>query len=363
MRLWGLLLVPLAATAPALDVRVEQSTAHGTLVDPLSMNLTVTLTDRSTGQPPDPAFDLFAFATAGAEKTTTFPCALDRANDPAAPLGRYSCTVIVDHGGSWEFRAVVNKKRSGPKDPVVSVAQGAATIEVSGSAAPVNRPAQGRGIKGRPWEIFVLWVHSAFAAAWFAGVALLLALGVPGARRLVSGRGLHRLEERFDLLLKGTAAAAALTVGSGTYLLLQQTAYKTPFSPSAVHGVFSLPYGRPYFLALGTKLALYAVMLAATVPVVREAGRQLRVASAPAPATEHRPGRDPWASAPTPSGRTLVADMPVIAPSRVPSPESRSGPVAARVGAVVIGAGGLGLWVCVTLLKYFHELVEASRLR
>src|SRR2546429_7724993 len=104
---------------------------------------------------------------------------------------------------------------------------------------------------------------------------------VPAVRRRVSALGLHRMEERFDLLVRGTWATAALTVASGTYLLLKQTAYKTPFSPSAVRGAFMLPYGRPYFLALFTKLALYALMLAGSVPLIREAHRQLRSGSGP----------------------------------------------------------------------------------
>lgn len=328
MRFWALLLVPLAATAPALDVRVEQSTAHGTIVDPLSVNLTVTLTDRGTGQPPASAYDLFAFATAGSEKSITYPCALDRANDPAAPLGRYSCTVIVDHGGAWEFQAVVNQRRLGPKDPVTTLAQGKTTIEVAAGAVPVSRPSQGRGIKGRTWEVLVLWGHSAFAAIWLGCAALLAALAVPAARRRVSALGIHRLEERFELLVKGMWATAALIVASGTYLLLKQTAYKTPFSPSAVHGVFMLPYGRPYFLTLATKLVLYGLMLVGSVALQREAGRQLR--SSTGTVTGQPPARDPWAPPAT---------------------------------ALVVAAGSTGIWMCVTLLKYFHELIEASRLR
>jgi hypothetical protein len=244
------------------------------------------------------------------------------------------------------------------------LAQGKTTIEVSGSAVPVSRPNAGRGIKGRVWEVLVLWGHSAAAAAWLAFIALFAALALPAARRRISEVGLYHLEERFDLLLKGTWTAAGLTVASGTYLLLKQTAYKTPFSPSAVHGVFALPYARPYFLALGTKLALYTLMIGASLPLIREARRQLCTGASTVTKSPSAP--DPWAATPQApaTGRTLVAAAPpvVAAPAR---PASGRGPgrMGARLGALVVAGGGVGLWICVTLLKYFHELVEASRLR
>jgi hypothetical protein len=32
-----------------------------------------------------------------------------------------------------------------------------------------------------------------------------------------------------------------------------------------------------------------------------------------------------------------------------------------RAAGVTVAGGGVAIWICVTLLKYFHELVEASR--
>jgi hypothetical protein len=40
---------------------------------------------------------------------------------------------------------------------------------------------------------------------------------------------------------------------------------------------------------------------------------------------------------------------------------SRTAPGLVRLSAIVTGIGGTTILVCVTLLKYFHELVEASR--
>jgi len=36
-------------------------------------------------------------------------------------------------------------------------------------------------------------------------------------------------------------------------------------------------------------------------------------------------------------------------------------PGAVRLAAVTVLAGGAGVWVCVTILKYLHELIEAAR--
>ena len=36
-------------------------------------------------------------------------------------------------------------------------------------------------------------------------------------------------------------------------------------------------------------------------------------------------------------------------------------PGAARLATAVVVAGGAGVWLCVTILKYLHELIEAAR--
>jgi hypothetical protein len=182
-------------------------------------------------------------------------------------------------------------------------------------------------VRGRTGEVALLWAHSGAALTWFACVALLAVLARPGARRLLSAPALHRLEEQLGSLLKATAAATAVTLGSGIYLWLKQTAYQAPFSASAAHGVFTLPYAKPYFLALWTKVGLYGLMAVATIPIVRAARLGLRLSDGPG---------------------TRVA------------PASAA---AVRFASLVVAVGAVGTWVCVTLLKYFHELVEAARLR
>jgi hypothetical protein len=36
-------------------------------------------------------------------------------------------------------------------------------------------------------------------------------------------------------------------------------------------------------------------------------------------------------------------------------------PGAARLAVAVVAGGGAGVWLCVTILKYLHELIEAAR--
>src|SRR5207244_48112 len=71
------------------------------------------------------------------------------------------------------------------------------------------------------------------AVAWFACVALLMALALPGGRRWLSPAACHRLERGLDQIVKATAVTTGLVLSSGLYLTLKQTAYKTPLSSRA----------------------------------------------------------------------------------------------------------------------------------
>ncbi len=320
----ALLALGMAATpvslqaAPALDIRIERDARPGALSSALAVNLKVTVTEQGTGAAPADSFEVYAFAEppAGAA-TEIFPCAQEHDNSPEVPRGIYLCTVLVDHGGRWQFHSVVNELRANPAtQPVVRgrVAQNfdIATAEIA-ARIDVN------GVKGRFIEVALLWGHAAAAAAWLLAAALVAVLALPTLRRRLSTFGLHRLEDRFDVLAKTLWTATAVLVATGTYLLVNQTAYDTPFSSARLDAVFRLPYGRPYFLALAVKLAVYAVMLAASFALLREARRQLRVGDA------------------------------------------ATVPATVRLGATAMVGGTLALSLSITLLKYFHELIEATR--
>jgi len=368
-----------AATAQTdtLDVRIDRDLTPRTLVAAdLSVNLVVTITEHQTGSPPADRFEVVAFATNGqAEKTITYPCGQIRDNDPHTAPGVYACTVIVDHGGLWTFQVVINRPRIDKRQAPITLAQAKADYDIRGGTLGNARNPTAKRVKGRFGEVVILWAHSAAAALWLACLAFVALLVHPGARRRLSTTGLRRFEDRLDVVLKSLWTATVLTIGSGVYLMLKQTAYKTPFSSSAVRGVFALPYGKPYFLSLATKLGLYASMLVAAVVLAREARRQLRLgfdpSATPAPGGRRaRPAEiSPWDDpdrlrAGSGAGQTLVKTRPEtdVAVAEAALEIERRAPLGVRLATVVIGFGGVGIWICVTLLKYFHELVEAARL-
>jgi hypothetical protein len=339
-----------APTKPDLDIKIEPDTRPRALIAAgLSVVYTVTVTDKATGQPVD-RYVVFAQATnRDGEKSISFACGHTNDVDPRTPPGVYYCTVILDHGGEWTFVATVSDKGGSTETPV-PVAQASVPFELA-SNQTVSDEVPGTGLSASAWDIGVLFAHSSVAILWFLCVALLVALALPRARRYVSTLGRHRLERRLDLLVKATWVTTGLVLGSGTYLTLNQTAYKAPFSSSAAEAVFKLPYGKPYFLALGTKIALYLLMAAATIPLVRGAQRRLLV-------TEPAPARADTA-APGAEGGAVAVQVRTAVPATTEQEMPARRSIVVAVG--VIAGGAVGIAVCVTVLKYLHELIESAR--
>ncbi len=184
-------------------------------------------------------------------------------------------------------------------------------------------------------------------------MALLCALALPGARRFLSTAGCHHLERRLDLIVKGTWVTTGLVLGSGTYLTLTQTAYDAPFSTAEVDAVFALPYGKPYFLSPGGEDR--------SLPPHGGGRRPARAGGEAADALQCSAPRSSLAGArPGPAdarGGGGVATAVRAVPPRVA--ERGVGP--ASLSATVVLAGGVGIAVCVTILKYLHELIESAR--
>jgi hypothetical protein len=348
-----------AQTDTNLDIKIEPDARPRALMAAgLSVVYTVTVTDKATGQPVD-RYVVFAHATNRAgEKSIAFACGHTNDVDPRTPPGVYYCTVILDHGGEWTFVAVVSDK-SGDADSPVPVAQASVPFELASNQV-VTDEVPGSELSASAWDIGVLFSHTSVAIAWFLCVVLLVALSLPRARRLLSTIGLHRLERRFDLLVKATWVTTGLVLGSGTYLTLNQTAYATPFSSSSIEAVFKLPYARPYFLALAIKITLYVVMAAATFPLIRGAQRRMLVSNDTPPTPE-----GPLLDDALPARGGVVCDvrtesvrteLPAIVLAQ-PAPRHR----APAVAAGVIAVGGAGIALCVTILKYLHELIESAR--
>jgi hypothetical protein len=327
---WVVALVALTAAAPDasaqatpdLDIRLERDPRPGALSSALAVYLKVIVAERDTGAVPITDFEVYAFGESPAgTRTEIFPCAQEHDNSPEVPRGTYVCTVLVSHGGRWRFHGVVNEFRANPDDPPVALGRIANefNIDTTEVAAGVNTEA----VRGRAIEVALLWGHTGAAGVWLMITALISLLAVPTLRQRLSPLGLHRLENRFDLIVKSSWTATGVLVASGIYLLLNQTAYDTPFSSAGMNAVVRLPYGKAYFLTLVAKLTLYSVMVAASAILLREARRRLRADAAVVPVAN------------TPAG--------------------------VRLGAIVLIGGTAGLSLSITLLKYFHELIEATR--
>jgi hypothetical protein len=359
-----------AASDPPIDVRVEENRTVPRRI-PQYVPVTITIVDHATRAAPSDDYNVYALAQSPAgEQTQTSSCGQRSDNNPGVPKGIYDCTVIVDHGGTWTVLGVVKDVPVGT-EPGRQIAKATTEVTVDAGALAGKAP-KAIDVKGRVTDVTMLWVHSVFASLWFAAVGALGLLAFPGLRQRLSPLGVHRIEDRLGTLTRALFGTTLLVVGTGIYLLVKETAYKTPWSPGAARGVFRLPYGQPYFLALAVKLAAYAVMVAASVAVSREAIRRstLRlgdVTTGPAPSGPRRaaPDRSPWDDLPPPrrSGGTLVGERTeTVARESQPVPPVRyDASLLLRAAGLTVAAGGVVIWICVTLLKYFHELVEASR--
>ena len=342
--------------APDLDVRVERDASTQASFTELAVYHRITLIDKTTGQPPKAGFEVFAQAALpdGKDQTLAYECEEMYLNDPKIPPRVYRCPLFVDHGGTWNLTVIVNKQRADPKQTPVPVAKASASFQLDTKDVYTGDPNK-KVIRGKFAEVFALSGHEFSAAIWFFCVLALAALVFPAFRRNLSPAALYRLERHLDLIVKLTFAATGVVIASGVYLMVNQTAYKTPFSKSAIDGVFALPFGKPYFVTLAVKLTIYALMVVASLPLIRGAQRNLRLYSEAVPAA---PGLwSPKAGAAVAGGGVATA-VETAAPDR---PTERTATLPALIGTLVVLFGLPSILVCVTLLKYFHELVEASR--
>jgi hypothetical protein len=334
----------------------------------------VIVTDRKTGEPPEVNYGVFLTYQFGDDESTltdptAAPCLqVHYTSSPEIPKGVYRCTAIVDHPGTYRFFAYVNKaavigtlgKRLGEATASYDIDK--ATEHVDG----------GRGLKyvveGRLFEVFLLQSHVAAASLWLVLAVVMAFLAVPRLRRMMSVLTLHTLEVRRGFLQSTMWAAFAVTLGSGIYLLRTQTAYPAPFSVAKWDAVTTLPYAQTYFTALYVKILLFLLMGGATVVLVMEANRRAQM-SDDADGLELESDDEFWermkfrdveadpadvavaGAAPEPAAGTAVQAKPRAAAAGV-SPRT----LWACLGVVLGGLAAVG--VCVTLLKYCHELIE-----
>jgi hypothetical protein len=140
--------------------------------------------------------------------------------------------------------------------------------------------------------------------------------------------------------------------------MINSVAYRVPLSPDQVSRLFRLPYAQPYYLSLAVKLAAYAVMIGATVPLIAEARRRAAVDGDTVSLPDDDPS--PWVNPEKPGPvavRTKQAVSLETDRTSQAQPDGRG-----RVPVAIMVAGGAVIITAVTLLKYFHLLGELSRL-
>jgi hypothetical protein len=362
---------PAAAQTPSqVQVRVERADKVGQT--PLWVPVRVTVTE-SDGKPLSVDHLVFAAArNSRGDEAGPFTLGPLEVNDPNS-RGVHQGFVIVPYGGPWTITAVAKTSNADPKVASTVLGRGNAELTVD---APVGAGAAGgtgttgaTKPKSEPLGVAVLWLHSTVAVGWGVVVALLALLALPVGRRFLSDYGTNLLDGHLDKIARAAWWLTGLVVGTGIYNLVKSVAYRVPLSPDQASRLFRLPYAEAYYLALGVKLAAYAVMIGATIPLIAEARRRAAVDDAESVVSlpeDHSPWENPEqppADSPTGGGRVALRSKRATATlddgwaTATPPSGGR-----ARLPVAIMVVGGAVIMAAVTLLKYFHLLGELSRL-
>ena len=357
---------PAAADTPS-DVRVRVERADKAGQTPLWVPVRVTVTEGDGARPLSVDHLVFAAArNSRGDEAGPFTLGPLEANDPAA-RGVHQGFVIVPYGGPWTITALAKTAHVDPGVASAVLGRGSAEMAVDAPvAASAALAAAGGGSESEPLGVAVLWLHTMVSVGWSIAIALLALLALPAGRRFLSDYGTNLLDGHRNMIARAAWWMTGLVVGTGIYNLVESVAYRVPLSPEQARRLFRLPYAQPYYLALGVKLAVYAVMIGATIPLIAEARRRAAIDEADVVSVADD-DPSPWESPDRPqgvkpSGRVALRSK----PADVAVGESRGGPPRsdgrARVPVAIMVAGGAVIVTAVTLLKYFHLLGELSRL-
>ena len=370
MRRFALLLFAVAAIAtPSVaraaetpsNVRVQIDRSDKTGQTVLWIPVRVTVTEGDGARPLSVDHLVFAAArNSRGDEAGPFNLGPLEANDPNAK-GIHQGFVIVPYGGPWTITAVA--KTAQPDENARTVlGRGSAEMTVdapvaaggTGSATGGNRP------KSEPLGVAVLWLHTLVAIGWGIAIALLALMALPAGRRYLSEHGGNQLDGRLDKIARAAWWMTGLVVGTGIYNMVESVAYRVPLSPDQASRLFRLPYAKPYYLSLAVKLIAYAVMIGATIPLIREARRRATMAEADT-VVSLPDDPSPWENPEKPAGPVAVRTKESVAlEADWARPAASDGRARVPVGIMV--AGGAVIITAVTLLKYFHLLGELSRL-
>lgn len=344
---------------------------------PLGKNgipLVVTITEN--GKPTSRDYEVFAQAqNAQGDKTSVETCLERSYTSPTTARGIFWCTVIVDSPGDWTHSAFVNKIRKTQDEPPLNYGQAHVAIPCPEEEGCKLLESKGKvqGVSGDASTVAFLSLHTIFAATWFFCIALLVLLSLAAGRRALSERGAHYFESKLDRIVTGAKATTLAVAASGVYLMFRETAYDHPSTPDKVDGVFALEYGKPYFLSLWTKIGVYAVLIGFSVVIIKEARRRSTTVIATGGGRKSTRdvsaddiwGGDNWEKKSRGGTAVMVEEPQVIAE---PQSEAETAPVldedtthkSVRIAVLATAIGGVVIWFCVVLLKYFHQLIEAA---
>lgn len=220
--------------------------------------------------------------------------------------------------------------------------------------------------KGSLLDVVMLQFHVISASAWLVTAALIAIMGVPRLRRVPSAMGLHALQVKRELILSLVWGMYSLALSTGTYLLFKQAAYDPPLSGSDWHLLKGVPYGVPYFYALYGKIILFLLMGLATVSLTSKAKRASKASEDAGGPVDEAVGSDDrmWLDEQAGSGgldsssyiESSVQTARTTSQTRTQEPVVTGG----WISVTMLLVGSLGIAVCVTLIKYFHELSKAA---
>jgi hypothetical protein len=368
------------------------------LPSPLYVPLRVRLLDPATGAPVPDAYHIKARVdTPGKASTEAYEFAYPYGDTDGALPGVYHGIVIVPAGGRWKVLVNAFNVRDDERN-ALPVSLGVAEIEVEATGpaleSTLGNNDQTQAGSNQPSmkvsEVVLLYAHSGLGGLWFMMAAAVILVGLPSRRRLLSPAVNQWLDRNVRKFGAGLAWTTGLLWVSGIVNLQDMVAYDPPLSADQWNRLDILPYAKPYVTALYAKIAMYALLSLAALPLIREAKRRasefdgvrrgeqregVRVngdtdggaAVAPAPAPEPVPAGSVAATAGTTREAVATVSRPAARPARVrppipvPVPATRfSG--SARLGILAVAAGGPVIILCVTILKYAHILSEQLRI-
>lgn len=363
-----------AAAKPQYDLEIKKTPPDTS--NPNLVGLLVMVRDADTGQvPAEKRLDKLSMNVvaepAGGGKQTEINGCVRRSTIETAKPGLHDCAVYVSQGGEWAFTVVINTMAS--ERAVQNEASGATLNQLVSETKTFSIVApklEGfnkglAGIEGSPHEVINLQGHVIAVAAWAACAALLSFIAVPPLRRLLSDRAMTVLLVRCRTLITSLGVTCVLTVITGTVLLVNMLPYELPLSSDDAEATFGLPFGQAYFATMTVKLLTFVVMVAATVVIAMAANKRARV-----PAELEEQGEetdvtvddaDPWHPGAS-RGRGTAGGAAVAVKKRTAEElHGHLDTAPAMVAAVIFAVGLAVAGVCVTLLKYFHELIEAVK--